>query len=129
MSLTDIIRKASAYILGPEDGNYNGAIMKYADNEVLFCKNNVCVHPPAMVRQVGTHLASCHKWPRQYLNYLTEIKKVMGSVGHQSHDTYLVRTSLAEFLKTRKNKFSELFEVELLPLFFNFFPNQCSDHL
>lgn len=54
MSLTDIIRKASAYILGPEDGNYNGAIMKYEDNEVLFCKNNVCVHPPAMVRQVGT---------------------------------------------------------------------------
>jgi hypothetical protein len=24
---------------------------QYEDNEVLFCKNNVCVHPPAMVRQ------------------------------------------------------------------------------
>ncbi|KAJ8923382.1 hypothetical protein NQ315_001940 [Exocentrus adspersus] len=49
MPLTDIIRRASTYILGPEVAAEKD--VRYEDNEVLFCKNNVCVHPPAMVRQ------------------------------------------------------------------------------
>lgn len=49
MPLTDIIRRASSYILGPEMEAQKD--ITYEDNEILFCKNNVCVHPPAMVRQ------------------------------------------------------------------------------
>ncbi|XP_023310407.1 TBC1 domain family member 16 [Anoplophora glabripennis] len=49
MPLTDIIRRASTYILGPEMDA--GKDIRYENNEVLFCKNNVCVHPPAVVRQ------------------------------------------------------------------------------
>ncbi|KAH1025215.1 TBC1 domain family member 16 [Dendroctonus ponderosae] len=48
MPLTDILRRASTYILGYEEAAEK--MMKYDNNEVLFCKNNVCVHPPAMVR-------------------------------------------------------------------------------
>ncbi|XP_056629757.1 TBC1 domain family member 16 [Diorhabda sublineata] len=48
MPLTDIIRRASTYILGPEGNSVRNP--DYEDNEMLFCKNNVCVHPPAMVR-------------------------------------------------------------------------------
>lgn len=47
MPLSDIIRKASTFILRTEEATR----YEYEDNEVLFCKNNVCVHPPAMVRQ------------------------------------------------------------------------------
>ncbi|VEN51992.1 unnamed protein product, partial [Callosobruchus maculatus] len=49
MPLTDIIRRASWYILRPEEEH--GKDIQYEDNEVLFCKNNVCVHPPATARQ------------------------------------------------------------------------------
>ncbi|XP_076249880.1 TBC1 domain family member 16 [Rhynchophorus ferrugineus] len=48
MPLTDILRRASTYILGYDDET--GRNFKYEENEVLFCKNNVCVHPPAVVR-------------------------------------------------------------------------------
>lgn len=50
MPLTDIFRRASTYILGGEDELMTKSL-EYEDNEVLFCKNNVCVHPPAMIRQ------------------------------------------------------------------------------
>lgn len=49
MPFGDIFKRASTYILGYE--NDNEKFGQYEDNEVLFCKNNVCVHPPAMVRQ------------------------------------------------------------------------------
>ncbi|KAL1497849.1 hypothetical protein ABEB36_008736 [Hypothenemus hampei] len=48
MPLTDIFRRASTYILNGYEETITSS--KYEDNEVLFCKNNVCVHPPAMVR-------------------------------------------------------------------------------
>lgn len=51
MPFVDIIRRASTYILGTENDNFNEKLAQYEDNEILFCKNNVCVHPPAMVRQ------------------------------------------------------------------------------
>lgn len=45
-----MIKRASNYILGSEDFNdENGTT--YEDNEVLFCKNNVCVHPPSGVHR------------------------------------------------------------------------------
>ncbi|KAK5640793.1 hypothetical protein RI129_009340 [Pyrocoelia pectoralis] len=51
MPLVDFIRRASSYILGAEDEHFNEKMAHYENNEVLFCKNNVCVHPPAMIRQ------------------------------------------------------------------------------
>ncbi|XP_017783986.1 PREDICTED: TBC1 domain family member 16 [Nicrophorus vespilloides] len=49
MPLADVFRRASTYILGSELDNER--LLQYEDNEVLFCKNNVCVHPPAIMRQ------------------------------------------------------------------------------
>ncbi|KAL3274477.1 hypothetical protein HHI36_015861 [Cryptolaemus montrouzieri] len=49
MPLGDFIRRASTYILGNEEEGTT--LQHYEDNEILFCKNNVCVHPPAVVRQ------------------------------------------------------------------------------
>lgn len=49
MPLPNILRKASNYILG-DYGQENRRTM-YQDGEALFCKNNVCVHPPTLMRQ------------------------------------------------------------------------------
>lgn len=52
MPLSQIIRRASWYILGSElEEHEEKLINQYADNEILFCKNNVCVHPPTVIRQ------------------------------------------------------------------------------
>lgn len=49
MPLGNIFRRASNLILGGDQNNlYEDS---YDDNETLFCKNNVCVHPPAIMRQ------------------------------------------------------------------------------
>lgn len=50
MPIVNILKRASSYILGTDDYDDQNDIM-YEDNEMLFSKNNVCVHPPAMVRQ------------------------------------------------------------------------------
>lgn len=50
MPISSILRRATSYILGNgDDGNVDD--FNYEDNEILFCKNNVCVHPPALVRE------------------------------------------------------------------------------
>ncbi|XP_034174364.2 TBC1 domain family member 16 [Osmia lignaria lignaria] len=49
MPLPNILRKASSYILG--DCNQDNRRTMYQDGEALFCKNNVCVHPPTLMRQ------------------------------------------------------------------------------
>lgn len=49
MPLPNIWRRASTYILG-ECGQDNRRVV-YQDGEALFCKNNVCVHPPTLMRQ------------------------------------------------------------------------------
>ncbi|XP_044760704.1 TBC1 domain family member 16 isoform X2 [Coccinella septempunctata] len=49
MPLGDFLRRASTYILGLEEEKTFSH--HYEDNEILFCKNNVCVHPPSMVRR------------------------------------------------------------------------------
>lgn len=48
MPLSDIFRRASTYITGCDHDIDKS--LHYDNNEVLFCKNNVCVHPPAMAR-------------------------------------------------------------------------------
>ncbi|CAG9584516.1 unnamed protein product [Danaus chrysippus] len=49
MPLPDLIKRASSYFLGLEFDD-NEPLPDYVDNEVLFCKNNVCVHPPTVAR-------------------------------------------------------------------------------
>ncbi|XP_043795970.1 TBC1 domain family member 16 [Apis laboriosa] len=49
MPLPNILKKASSYILG--DCNQDNRRTIYQDGEALFCKNNVCVHPPTLMRQ------------------------------------------------------------------------------
>lgn len=73
MPIVNIIKRASNYILGTDDddGDYgekyaNGDLF-YEDNEVLFCKNNICVHPPAFARQESDIL--------HYPGYLTVTTK------------------------------------------------------
>lgn len=48
MPLVDFIRRASFFVSKSEAEIQNSS---YEDNEVLFCKNNVCVHPPACYRR------------------------------------------------------------------------------
>ncbi|XP_050670780.1 TBC1 domain family member 16 isoform X1 [Leptidea sinapis] len=47
MPLPELIKRASSYFLGLE---FDEEPPDYVDNEILFCKNNVCVHPPTIAR-------------------------------------------------------------------------------
>lgn len=49
MPLPELIKRASSYFLGLEFDE-NEEPPDYVDNEILFCKNNVCVHPPTVAR-------------------------------------------------------------------------------
>jgi TBC1 domain family member 16 len=49
MPLPELIKRASSYFLGLEFDE-NEEPPQYVDNEILFCKNNVCVHPPTIAR-------------------------------------------------------------------------------
>ncbi|RZF46708.1 hypothetical protein LSTR_LSTR002571 [Laodelphax striatellus] len=49
MPLSRIIKKASNFILRSQ--YESTSTPAYTDGEIVFCKNNVCVHPPTMVRQ------------------------------------------------------------------------------
>lgn len=51
MPITSILKRATSYILGNGDDGNGVEDFNYEDNEILFCKNNVCVHPPALVRE------------------------------------------------------------------------------
>lgn len=66
MPIINIIKRASNYILGSDELNEKSELI-YEDNEVLFCKNNVCVHPPAFARQESDIL--------HYPGYLTVTTK------------------------------------------------------
>lgn len=66
MPIVNIIKRASSYILGSEELDEKTDTI-FEDNEVLFCKNNVCVHPPALVRQESDIL--------HYPGYLTVTTK------------------------------------------------------
>lgn len=49
MPLPELLKRASSYFLGLEFDD-NEEPLDYVDNEILFCKNNVCVHPPTIAR-------------------------------------------------------------------------------
>ncbi|XP_073824758.1 TBC1 domain family member 16 [Musca autumnalis] len=49
MPIGSIFKKASSFILG--DDKCEKIDISYEDNEILFCKNNVCIHPPIVARQ------------------------------------------------------------------------------
>lgn len=66
MPIVNIIKRASSYILGTDDVEDSDDLI-YEDNEVLFCKNNICVHPPAFARQESDIL--------HYPGYLTVTTK------------------------------------------------------
>ena len=51
MPISSILKRATNYILGSVDELNSADEFNYEDNEILFCKNNVCVHPPALVRE------------------------------------------------------------------------------
>lgn len=51
MPISSILKRATSYILGAGDDANGDDGFNYEDNEILFCKNNVCVHPPALVRE------------------------------------------------------------------------------
>jgi Rab-GTPase-TBC domain len=51
MPISSILKRATSYILGSGDDTNDIVDFNYEDNEILFCKNNVCVHPPALVRE------------------------------------------------------------------------------
>ncbi|XP_030025027.1 TBC1 domain family member 16 isoform X2 [Manduca sexta] len=48
MPLPELLKRASSYFLGLEFDDEDPP--DYVDNEILFCKNNVCVHPPTIAR-------------------------------------------------------------------------------
>ncbi|XP_063362181.1 TBC1 domain family member 16 [Cydia amplana] len=50
MPLPELLKRASSYFLGLEFEDYYEELPDYVDNEILFCKNNVCVHPPTIAR-------------------------------------------------------------------------------
>lgn len=50
MPITSILKRATSYILGSGEEGDDSEEFNYEDNEILFCKNNVCVHPPLIVR-------------------------------------------------------------------------------
>ncbi|XP_055837464.1 TBC1 domain family member 16 [Episyrphus balteatus] len=66
MPIVNILKKASSLILGEEkcDEKIDNI---YEDNEILFCKNNVCIHPPTVARQESDIL--------HYPGYLTVTTK------------------------------------------------------
>lgn len=47
MPISSILKRATSYILGTGEDTNGIDDFNYEDNEILFCKNNVCVHPPA----------------------------------------------------------------------------------
>ncbi|XP_053688409.1 TBC1 domain family member 16 [Sabethes cyaneus] len=67
MPISNILKRASSYILGSDEDGEESNELVYEDNEVLFCKNNICVHPPAIVRQESDIL--------HYPGYLTVTTK------------------------------------------------------
>ncbi|XP_065092903.1 TBC1 domain family member 16 [Ochlerotatus camptorhynchus] len=67
MPIVNILKRASSYIMGSDDDGEESNELVYEDNEVLFCKNNICVHPPAVIRQESDIL--------HYPGYLTVTTK------------------------------------------------------
>lgn len=50
MPISSILKRATSYILKSAENENASNEFNYEDNEILFCKNNVCVHPPVPCR-------------------------------------------------------------------------------
>lgn len=51
MPISSILKRATSYILGNGEDSSGADCLNFEDNEILFCKNNVCVHPPTLIRE------------------------------------------------------------------------------
>ncbi|XP_053957395.1 uncharacterized protein LOC128862731 isoform X2 [Anastrepha ludens] len=108
MSIVNIIKKASTLILGEDKISEN--IDAYEDNEVLFCKNNVCIHPPVAVRRESELI--------HYPGYLTVTTKTFVDQFNEARRSTLLLTWIpnSSLCKSKSNenemyKKSKKFEV------------------
>lgn len=54
MALNNLLRRASSF-LGLIDQDEYARLCKAEEGEVIYCKNNVCVHPPVPIRTEAEH--------------------------------------------------------------------------
>ncbi|XP_041978393.1 TBC1 domain family member 16 [Aricia agestis] len=105
MPLPELIKRASSYFLGLEFDD-NEEPPEYVNNEILFCKNNVCVHPPTVARheldiihhpgyltvttKVFTDQHNNAKRPTLFLNWIpnTTLKRCPSAVETSPSDEY-----------------------------------------
>lgn len=111
MPLPDLLKRASSYFLGLEFDDDEPR--DYVDNEILFCKNNVCVHPPTVARheldivhhpgyltvttKVFTDQHNNAKRPTLFLNWIpnSTLKKCPSAVETNPSDELVCVTNLA----------------------------------
>lgn len=103
MSIVNIIKRASNRILGVDKSIEKIDI--YEDNEVLFCKNNVCIHPPISIRQESELI--------HYPGYLTVTSKTfVDQFNKASRSTLLLtwipNSSLCKSKSEEKNVYQKL---------------------
>ncbi|KAL7295532.1 hypothetical protein TKK_0011176 [Trichogramma kaykai] len=102
MPLPSILRKASSYILG--DNCQDNLRAMYQDGETLFCKNNVCVHPPTLLRQ---HCDVVH-----HPGYLTVTCKVDKATALPTlHLSWIPNTTLRKCPATLENAAAKRLET------------------
>lgn len=107
MPLPNILKKASSYILG--DGSQDSRPTLYQDGEVLFCKNNVCVHPPTIMRQ---HCDVVH-----HPGYLTvTCRFVKNATAPTLHLSWIPNSTLRKYPTTLENNLSRKLDGTLKEL-------------
>ncbi|XP_039969925.1 uncharacterized protein LOC120781756 isoform X3 [Bactrocera tryoni] len=110
MSIVNIIKRASNRILGVDKSIEKIDI--YEDNEVLFCKNNVCIHPPISIRQESELI--------HYPGYLTVTSKTfVDQFNKASRSTLLLtwipNSSLCKS-KSEENKFYQNLQCDIFDM-------------
>lgn len=97
MPLPNILRKASSFILGDlEQKEEENPAMCWQDGEVLYGKNNVCVHPPTLLRQ---HFDVVHN-----PGYMTLICKVNKATNTSTlHLSWIPNSTLRKHPATLEN--------------------------
>ncbi|XP_063618815.1 TBC1 domain family member 16 [Cydia splendana] len=121
MPLPELLKRASSYFLGLEFEDYE-ELPDYVDNEILFCKNNVCVHPPTVARheldvihhpgyltvttKVFTDQHNNAKRPTLFLNWIpnSTLKKCPSAVETSPSDELGLRKTTKETKPNDSNK-------------------------
>ncbi|XP_061713202.1 TBC1 domain family member 16 [Cydia pomonella] len=121
MPLPELLKRASSYFLGLEFEDYE-ELPDYVDNEILFCKNNVCVHPPTIARheldvihhpgyltvttKVFTDQHNNAKRPTLFLNWIpnSTLKKCPSAVETSPSDELGLRKTTKETKPNDSNK-------------------------